>query len=486
MIECISIEEAIALLQPSEVEGSFVEKYIPSKDVRAKIESDNWTFSDRDKAAIIWNTEKMLSERYADLIKIMQETDDEILKGQISERIRYDAVAFKLFDENRQGFVYATNTYEYPGEEYIIGYFASAELAYEAGKREGFAFKIEKFQIIGEDTVKMKQWSVVSPILVKEIDKQIEELDIPGSPVAALEYDADGKLIDYWSYEVSKEDKHLVDSLGRHRFENAYVVLPNPFELGEYVRFIGTTEIGRVDVSQEDWARYVKKAQEPDAIDDYSDASITIRYNYDKWAHNHLSPLYLERVNIDTDYTIPMVLSGHDSGNSYWIRPVKVQDEGHIYLSEVEELNPEISVPAEHVDGIVYEIFKRHLDMELTYNKRRVRFDYDPNGKKVIGFGIDMVHNFYDAEHIEKLSYNLIAVSLYLCDRSYVPEKADISAAVVKEIDKFDSKIVELNEKDRFERKWEYAEFLRDLADRVMGLINYGKDKDAIISIMAP
>lgn len=50
----------------------------------------------------------------------------------------------------------------------------------------------------------------------------------------------------------------------------------------------------------------------------------------------------------------------------------------------------------------------------------------------------------------------------------------------------FDSKIAELNEKDRFERKWGYAEFLRDLADRVMGLINYGKDKDAIISIMAP
>lgn len=47
MIECISIEEAIALLQPSEVEGSFVEKYIPSKDVRAKIESDmtRWLLS---------------------------------------------------------------------------------------------------------------------------------------------------------------------------------------------------------------------------------------------------------------------------------------------------------------------------------------------------------------------------------------------------------------------------------------------------------
>lgn len=97
-----------------------------------------------------------------------------------------------------------------------------------------------------------------------------------------------------------------------------------------------------------------------------------------------------------------------------------------------------------------------------------------------------MIHNFYDAEHVEKLAYNLIAVSLYLCDRHYTLEKADISADVVKEINKFDSKIAELKEKDQFERKWAYAEFLRDLADRIMGLINYGKDKDAIISIMAP
>lgn len=41
-------------------------------------------------------------------------------------------------------------------------------------------------------------------------------------------------------------------------------------------------------------------------------------------------------------------------------------------------------------------------------------------------------------------------------------------------------------EADQFEKKWEYAGFLRDLADHLMGLIDYGKDKDAIISIMAP
>ena len=294
MIDNINMEEAIAVLKPVEIDGSFVEKYIPSRDVRAKIESDNWSFSDRDKAAIIWNSDRVHSMKYADLIEIMRGTGDEVLRTQISERLRYDAVALSLFDEQRLGFVYATNTNEYPGEDCIIGYFASAKLAYEAGIKDDCSFKIEKFQIIGEDTVRMKQWSVVSPILAKDLDKQIEEIDIPGSPVAALEYDDKGMLIDYWSYEVSKEDKLLIDSLGRHRFENAYVVIPNPFEIGEFVKIIGTEIIGRVDVSQEDWEKYVEKALSENAIEDYSDASIVIRY--DELDHDHVSPIYLEKV----------------------------------------------------------------------------------------------------------------------------------------------------------------------------------------------
>lgn len=300
MISDISIEEAIAIVKPNMIAGSFEEKYIPSKDVRVKIESEKWVFSDRDKATIIWNAEKQMPEKYADLIKIMQKTDNRILKEQISERIRYDAVALRLFSESKEGIVYVAKDCCI-GEETIIGYFSTMELAYDAGRREGKPFTIEKHQIIGEDTVKIKQWSMLSPILTEDVDKQIEELDIPGSPVASVTYDEKGVLNDFWSYEGSKEDTLLVDSLGRHRFENAYVVLPNPFELGEYVRLVGDTMIGQVDVSQEEWIRNVNRALEPDAIDDYFDASITVRYN-GKWAHSHLNPLYLERVTFDTDY----------------------------------------------------------------------------------------------------------------------------------------------------------------------------------------
>lgn len=84
MVSDISIEEAIAIVKPNMTAGSFEEKYIPSKDVRVKIGSEKWVFSDRDKVTIIWNSDKQLPQKYADLIKIMQETDDKILKEQIS------------------------------------------------------------------------------------------------------------------------------------------------------------------------------------------------------------------------------------------------------------------------------------------------------------------------------------------------------------------------------------------------------------------
>ena len=325
----------------------------------------------------------------------------------------------------------------------------------------------------------------MSPIIAKDEEKQVEEIDIPGSPIAAMEYDEDGKLIHYWTSEMSKEDILLVESLGRHRFENAYVAFPNPFELGDYVTDTRTLNIGRVDVSKENWNRYVEHALRENAIDDYSDASILIKHDYRNLPHSHICPIYLERVKLEREFD-PIICYGHDQGDSFWIRPVKITGEGQIYYDEVEELEGEFSVPAKYVYGIVLEIFKRYLDMELSYNKRRIRFDYDLNGRSVVGFGIDMVHNFYDSEHIKMMAVNLTAVSLYICDRSFDSKAMDISEAVLNEICKFDCYIVDLDEQAQQEKKWQCAGFLRELSEYLLELIYFGKEKDAIISIMAP
>ena len=77
------------------------------------------------------------------------------------------------------------------------------------------------------------------------------------------------------------------------------MAIPNPYEKGDRVRFAGDKgKVGIVDVSQEDWRRHVEKALKPGAIEDYSDASITIRYQY---THDHINPIYLEKVCEERD-----------------------------------------------------------------------------------------------------------------------------------------------------------------------------------------
>ena len=51
-------------------------------------------------------------------------------------------------------------------------------------------------------------------------------------------------------------------------------------------------------MSQEEWRRHVEKALKPGAIEDYSDASITVRYQY---THDHINPIYLEKVFEERD-----------------------------------------------------------------------------------------------------------------------------------------------------------------------------------------
>ena len=70
--------------------GSFLNKYIPSADMRAKIIEVGHQFSDWDRAAIIWNSDFPLYEKHEEIQRIAEGTSDGVLKEQILERIAYD------------------------------------------------------------------------------------------------------------------------------------------------------------------------------------------------------------------------------------------------------------------------------------------------------------------------------------------------------------------------------------------------------------
>lgn len=77
---------------------------IPSKYVRDYYAKKGITFSDAEKAAILWNRYKLArTDVLSELKKLAEKTADEELKEQISERLEYEADMERCFADNEDG-----------------------------------------------------------------------------------------------------------------------------------------------------------------------------------------------------------------------------------------------------------------------------------------------------------------------------------------------------------------------------------------------
>ncbi len=298
--------------------ADFIEKYIPSSTFKDKTTKSGHAFSDSEMAAIIWNSRKSLPEKHEDLCRIAEKTYDEILKKQIEERIEYDQDALKLFRNNEGGFVYALNIHEdyfdeddkLDGtEEYIQGYYGTCETAYRNGCRKGCFFDILKYQIIYEDTEIIRSRNISSPWFEPDEDKQVEESDAEGNSIGRIEYDRKGQIIGCGSDELPKERLIRMNPLDNRRFENAFVVYPNPFKENDRVKIVESEIIcergvsGWVETSPEEWRQLIIKSCSEDAFEDYSDATLVVRYRDEDrqiWKYAHVAPSCLELIDEET------------------------------------------------------------------------------------------------------------------------------------------------------------------------------------------
>lgn len=112
-----------------------------------------------------------------------------------------------------------------------------------------------------------------------------------------------------------KLQKELKDCLSDDRtchneyLESAYIEVPNPFERGDMVRFIGTEDYGIVETSQKEWkedyARYHSDEWKQTGIDrDFSDVQIRVAFLGDDgtFGHSHVNPICLERYQPQEDW----------------------------------------------------------------------------------------------------------------------------------------------------------------------------------------
>ena len=127
--------------------------YIPSNSVKKYIKDNNITFTDFEKAALIYNARNVTKEDvYAELAELMRETKDKNLKKQIAERLGEDAKILKIIQTGGEKVIYKLSVYypedkEYEGE----GYFATYEAAKKFSRRYSQDFMIEKMKLLFGD-----------------------------------------------------------------------------------------------------------------------------------------------------------------------------------------------------------------------------------------------------------------------------------------------------------------------------------------------
>ncbi len=410
---------------------AYLYKYIPSADMRVKIIGDGHQFSDWDRAAITWNSIVPLIEKHEEIQRIADATSDSVLREQILERIAYDHGVLDVFADPSEGCVYALNSHEFwPGDN-IVGYYDESDLALEEGRRLGVKFSIEKHRIKKRDIMRIKGQSISSPVIEPDEFKQMWEMGLDWA-LAEVEYDEQGRILSYWSNEITKEREIKANTLSNKRFENRFVVFPKVFEENEKIRVVGMNWgndglIGWVNMGFRGYDEFVIKATAEDSIEDYSDAAYLIDYwNEDllTWDHCHILPIYLERVSeelcnsFDEDH---QVIIGHDFGGTVWIQAVEVNVSDRILSDDIKEVGKEISVSKRFFDRVLKTFFVGAFDPNMIENKNRYTYAFSEEGRYLNCFEEDILEeNFFTYEQIEKI---LDVIDYYVKDGAKLIEE---------------------------------------------------------------
>ena len=384
---------------------AFLNKYIPSKDMRNKIAETEHAFSIWDASTIIWNSEYPLEEKYKDLQLILDCEPDDELREQITERIAYDKDVLRLFKEKKDGFIYVLDSHKYGPEECIEGYFKKYETTYKNGCMLENDFAISKYPVVNDDIV-INTLKTILSIIESDEDGETDY----SYPVSKVEFDKNGNILSYWSYEMPKDRSMKVETGNNKCFENRFVVFPKVFKGNEKVHCIGGNHEEFFGwVRDFDYDSFIKSATSENAKDDFIDTTLPIDYwdeNRLIWNHQHLLSMDLEWVTEELYNSYDenhQVIIGHDYGNSVWIQVIEVS------VSETTEVvnatGKEISVNKDFFDRVFKKLFVQNFDSDMSENKRRYTYAFSNEGRYLSEFEENILeYNFFTYEQIEKIA----------------------------------------------------------------------------------
>ena len=274
---------------------------IPSGTMREHMEKVGFEMTDWQAATVIYH-ELDHEDSMAALEELADETQDEKLAEQIRARIRYEKLALERLTANDGNYIFIAQIEE--EDDYlnvgIFRHFHEAE-TYALDKWPEKRIRIEKYILIDGGIPLVTSIIHTNPNLIdneeEEFTIQSEEYD--GSYIGSAEY-KNGKMIYFWTNEMTPEEMKAVNEFDSDRFEDQYIHWPNPFHAGDIVRVAGDNEesLGIVNINEEFYNEFLERVE--NGLDvDYIDSSLTVEFLCEdgSFSHDHPSPINLERVD---------------------------------------------------------------------------------------------------------------------------------------------------------------------------------------------
>ena len=270
---------------------------VPSEYMREYFKAVGFEFTDFQKATLIWNAPKKSWEEKMDALEELAETTkDENLKRQISERICFEKKQLEVFKDNAESrYIYVV---EESKESYSCGFFAEYDKAFQYLLKYEKEYEVEcaiKKQLVvrtAEDEI-VRTHGRGNPYMGVEVE-EFSEYD--GEAIAEVCINRNGKIIRFYSYELSKEEEEVVSEFKPERFEHAFMKIPFEMQMGTPVKDIVTGAYGILAQDKEEWDDFLRRIEERNLYVDFADIQVTI-YTLTEtgyWYHEHVNPLYLE------------------------------------------------------------------------------------------------------------------------------------------------------------------------------------------------
>lgn len=238
------------------------------------------TFTDSQQATIIWNSDLPMPEILDALREIASTTTDEMLKEQIRERLAAEAENERIFLENDGSyfFIFIPDDEDEWGSRYL----STLDAAIAYGKDHS------------KETFQIRKESFTDKFDGSAANNDSDKMYVGGQ----AQYTKGGVLLECACYteETSINFSHPYQS----RFEDAYIPLQNPFELGDIVKIAGDSRPAIVEVSQEDWKRALERNTNGsrEIPPSYDNISLTVEFlDGGEMYHGHPPILWLEKID---------------------------------------------------------------------------------------------------------------------------------------------------------------------------------------------